>query len=145
MSEPQFTGPLAQIMRPLWSEPHPDPWPADIDAEIKLKTAVPMCMNCLSPKDAYVRFCGNCGHPSGDYAALDPYQQLFLVGDVLRKGVIGPPDKHVGVHLFLIIFSISQYSIFAPVYWFWMVRRACGKPICANYRIEFNPDEREEA
>jgi len=139
MSEPFFNGPLAQLVRSMSSEARPDPWPADV--EVKLKTAVPLCVNCLSPRSDYRRFCQNCGHPTGDFAALDPYQQLFLVGDVLRKGVIGPPDKRVGVQLFLIMSAIAQYSLFAPVYWFWMVRRALGKPICSNYRKEFTSDE----
>ena len=141
MSEQYFNGPLAQFVRSVWSETRPDPWPADVDVEVKLKTAVPLCVNCLSPRSDSRRFCRNCGHPTGDFAALDPYQQLFLVGDGFRKGVIGPPDKRVGVQTFLILFAIAQYSFFAPVYWFWMVRRAIGKPICSSYRKEFNADE----
>lgn len=140
MSEPHFNGPLAQLLRSVGSEFRPDPWPAEVDAEVKLKTAVPLCANCLFPRNGYPPFCQHCGHPTGDYAALDPYQQLFLVGDVLRKGVIGPQEKRVGVQLFLIVFSVAQYNVFAPVYWYWMARRAIGKPISSMYRKDFDLD-----
>jgi hypothetical protein len=71
---------------------------------------------------------------------MDPYLQIFLIGDTLRKGVLGPPERKTSAQLFLVAFSLSQYAVFAPLYWFWMIRRAQGKPICAERRrpIEFD-------
>jgi hypothetical protein len=30
----------------------------------------------------------------------------------------------------LVILTLGQYGLFAPLYWFWMIRKAKGKPIC---------------
>ncbi|HRJ47734.1 MAG TPA: hypothetical protein PKY38_10275 [Opitutaceae bacterium] len=69
-----------------------------------------------------------------------PYLQVFVAAEVLRKGVIGAPERKVGVNAFLAIYSIAQYSIFAPFYWFWMIRRASGKPICEEQRKPWGLD-----
>ncbi len=65
---------------------------------------------------------------------MNPYLQIFLIGDLLRKGVLGPPERRIGVQLFLVVYSFGNYAVFAPVYWYWMVRRAQGKPICVECR-----------
>lgn len=69
-----------------------------------------------------------------------PYLQIFPVGEVLRQGVMGPPERRIGVLVFLIVFSLTQYAVFAPLYWFWMFRRASGRPICYEQRRDI-PDE----
>jgi hypothetical protein len=69
-----------------------------------------------------------------------PYMQIFPVGDMLRSGVSGPPEPRWGVQVFLVLVSLTQYSIFAPVYWYWMFRREAGRPICAASRREI-PEE----
>jgi hypothetical protein len=71
-----------------------------------------------------------------------PYLQIFPVAEVLRRGVMGPPERRTGVQVFLIILSLTQYAMFAPVYWFWMARRASGRPICYEQRKDI-PDEVE--
>lgn len=48
--------------------------------------------------------------------------------------VMGPPERRLGVLAFLVLSSTTQYSIFAPVYWYWMIRRARGRPICQAFR-----------
>lgn len=141
MSEAHFNGPLAKLVRGLFVENYPDPWPAEIDAAVKDPAAVPLCCNCLYPQEANPWRCPHCGFPVGEYVALNPYLQLFLVGEVLRKGVIGPPERRVGVQVFLVVFSLGQYAVFAPIYWYWMVRRAQGKPICAERRREIKFEE----
>ena len=136
MSEPHFNGPLAKLVRGLFAEDYRDPWPAEIAAAVKDPAAVPLCYNCLYPQEETLWRCPHCGFPVGEYVPLNPYLQLFLVGEVLRKGVMGPPERRVGVQAFLVAFSFSQYAFFAPVYWFWMVRRALGKPISTENRTE---------
>ncbi|HVU36491.1 MAG TPA: hypothetical protein VHE61_23835 [Opitutaceae bacterium] len=54
---------------------------------------------------------------------------------------MGPPERRKGVPLFLIIYSTYQYALFAPLYWYWMLRRAQGKPICAERRTDLTLDD----
>ena len=75
-------------------------------------------------------FCPLCGYPTGDFVATMPYVTVFLDGELFRRGVIGTPEKRKGVLIFLVIYSTASYTIFAPIYWFWMIRKAQGKPIC---------------
>lgn len=119
----------------------PDPWSAEIDAAAKDSAAVPLCLNCLLPQAPHRWFCPQCGFPTGDYVPLMPYLQVFMVGEVLRRGVSGPPERRVGVQVFLMVYSVTEYAVFAPIYWFWMLRRAEGKPICTERR---EPSEIEE-
>ncbi len=72
-----------------------------------------------------------------------PYLENFVVGEVLRRGVMGPPERRRGVQLFLIIYSFTQYVIFAPLYWYWMLRRANGRPICTENRPTLQLEEPE--
>ena len=119
----------------------PDPWPQEVDVAVKAREAVPVCVNCLHPQEGHRWFCPNCAYPSGDYVTLMPYLQVFAVGEVLRRGVIGPPEKGFGRKMFLVIYSASEYAVFAPVYWFWMWRKARGKPICRAQKTELNFEE----
>ncbi len=139
MSETHFNGPLAHLLRSLFTHATPDPWPAEVDVSVRATTAIPLCRDCLYPQEEQRSFCPHCGTPIGELVPLDPYLQIFLIGDTLRKGVLGPPERRTGAQLFLIAFSLIQYAVLAPVYWFWMVRRAQGKPICIERRrpIEF--------
>ena len=143
MDQPYFNGPLAQIARKALSrESHPDPWTAEIDAAIKDPAAVPLCVNCLFPQEPHRWFCPHCAFPTGDYVPLMPYLYIFPSAEILRRGVMGPPERRVGVQLFLIVFAFSQYSVFAPIYWFWMYRRSTGRPICQEQRKDI-PDQPE--
>lgn len=73
-----------------------------------------------------------------------PYLQNFAVGEFFRRGVMGPPEPRLGIQVFLTIYSMSQYSIFAPVYWYWMMCRSLGKPIATEHRPELVPNEDPE-
>lgn len=143
MNEPLFNGPLAQLLRAAIPPGRPDPWPAEIDREIRQPTARPLCINCLCPQDGHRWFCPHCGYPSGDQVMFMPYLQVFCMGEALRQGVLGPPDRRVGVHLFLFVYSLSQYAMFAPVYWFWMLRKWQGHPICEEQRrpVQVMPED----
>jgi hypothetical protein len=70
-----------------------------------------------------------------------PYLYVFVLGESMRRGVMGPPEKGVARAVFLILFSACQYAIFAPIYWFWMERKARGRPICEDKRPKFEIDE----
>lgn len=63
-----------------------------------------------------------------------PYLQNFALGEVLRRGVMGAPERRRGVQVFLVVYSLCEYTVFAPVYWYWMHRRARGRPIVTEQR-----------
>lgn len=89
----------------------------------------PLCLNCAAPQGGHRWFCPKCGFPGGEYVVLMPYLQIFTVGEVLRRGVTGPPEKGFAIKAGLVVYSLTQYAVFAPLYWFWMARKARGKPI----------------
>ena len=130
----RYEGPLARLIRDLWSHVPPDPWPQEIDAAVRLPEAVPLCIDCLYPQEAHRWFCPHCGEPTGDQVALMPYLQVFVMGELFRNGVMGPPERRKGVVFFLFVYSAAQYGLFAPLYWFWMLRKAQGEPICHELR-----------
>jgi hypothetical protein len=140
MPDSHFNGPLAHLVRSLACRSHPDPWPAEVEAEVRSREARPLCLNCLFPQERQRSFCPHCGVTTHEFAVVMPYMQIFPVGDMLRSGVSGPPEPRWGVQVFLVLVSLTQYSIFAPVYWYWMFRRAAGRPICAASRHEI-PEE----
>jgi hypothetical protein len=131
-----FDGPLARLVRACFPKPLPDPWPKEVDDEVRSLDAVPVCIDCLYPQVDHRWFCPHCGRPNGEYVTVMPFLQLFAVGEFFRKGVIGPPEKRKGVVFFLVLYSLCEYNIFAPLYWFWLIRRGIGKPICQERRID---------
>jgi len=133
---------LIRKLQEVASNVSPDPWPQEIDHEVKTPEAVPLCVDCLYPQDEDRWFCPHCGFPTGNYVTTMHYLHIFAMGEVLRRGVIGPPEKGPGRKMFFAIYSLSEYGPFAPIYWFWMVRKACGKPICQAHRKELEFEER---
>ena len=140
MSTPQFNGPLANVMRSLQRGilrfGKPDPWSAEIDTAVRKPDAVPLCVNCLHPQEGHFWFCPHCGCPTGPYVATMPYLNIFLDGEIFRRGVMGPPEKRKSVLFFQAFYAAANYSFFVPIYWFWMIRRAQGRPICEEKRRE---------
>ncbi|ACB76884.1 hypothetical protein [Opitutus terrae] len=139
MNEPLFNGPLAQMLRRAFRDT-PNPWPDEIEKAVRAPEAVPLCLNCLAPQTRDGWFCPHCAFPTGDYVAVNPFSQIFVLGELFRRGVTGAPEKRVGVHLFLLVCSVTQYAAFAPVYWFWLWRRQLGRPICEPRREPFVVD-----
>jgi hypothetical protein len=92
----------------------------------------------LFPQGPHRWFCPLCGYPTGDWVPMMPYLQGFVMGEFFRQGVTGPPEKRTGVQLSLFLFSLVEYGIFAPFYWYWMARRSVGKPIRDEPRIEID-------
>jgi hypothetical protein len=140
-----FDGPLARLVR-RWCRQWfpaapPDPWPEQVDEDARSPDAVPLCIDCLRPQTGLGWFCPHCGHATGEFVTLMPYLQIFAAGEVFRKGVIGPPEKRKGVLVFLFLYSFGEYSVFAPLYWFWMIRRAMGQPICEERRKDLTLEE----
>ncbi len=138
MSTPRFNGPLARLLLPV-SGSTPDPWPAEIDAAAKQRDAIPLCLACLCPQETPRWLCPHCAFPAGNYSATMPFITVFVEGELFRRGVSGPPERNIGQTLFLILYSIASYNLFAPIYWFWLFRKATGKPISEGYRREYIP------
>ena len=129
------------LIRRFRASAPPDPWSSEIDQAVKARDAIPVCSNCLYPQAGHRWFCPHCAFPTGDYVTSMPYLQIFAIGEVLRRGVIGLPERGFARKAFFVIFSASEYLAFAPIYWFWMVRKAHGKPICQARRDELKFEE----
>ena len=132
---------LIYKIREIAGQTSPDPRPQEIDRAVKASDAVPLCMECLYPQDERRWFCPYCGFPAGEYVTTMHYLYIFAIGEVLRRGVIGPPERSLGRKMFFVLCSVWQYSLFAPIYWFWMARKAYGKPVCQAQRKELQFEE----
>ena len=111
-----------------------DPCPSEVDLAVRTEDAVPVCVSCLFPQEERSWFCPNCAYPAGEYVTLMPFLQNFAIGELFRRGVVGPPENGIGRKAFFFVASIGEYNVFAPLYWFWMIRKAKGKPICGAPR-----------
>lgn len=139
MPDSHFNGPLAHLLRAAIRSSPPDPWPEEVDAEVRGREAVPLCTSCLCPQNAAHWFCPHCGFPSGSYTVTMPYMNALIDGEFFRRGVSGPPEPGAGRQLFLALYSAAAYNIFAPVYWFWLYRKAQGRPLMPSCRREYDP------
>jgi hypothetical protein len=112
-----------------WSQapPVPDPWDAEAVADRADAEAVPLCHRCLQPHADGLDFCPGCGAPVGQYTNWLPFPYLFSVGHALRVGSSGTFRRSKFTFAGFLIFSLFEYAIFAPVYWFIFLRRL-GKP-----------------
>ena len=127
-------GPLARSPAP---RERPDPWPAELDAAVDQPGATALCTSCLSPQEGHHWFCPDCGFPCGSQAAVMPFVSVFFDGELFRRGVSGRPEPGLGRTLFLVVYSAASHQIFAPVYWYWMFRKAAGRPICDQGRKDY--------
>jgi len=109
----------------------PDPWSPEDDAAAKDPAASKLCLRCLHPQTRTAQgwFCPNCGEPDCDNI-YKPYLYISSIGALARRGVMGKSEKGFFKNLFLVLFSSLQYLFFAPIYWYWMICKAVGKPIC---------------
>jgi hypothetical protein len=127
-------------IREVASDVSPDPWSREVDLAVRAKDAIPVCMDCLYPQEERLWFCPHCGFPAGECNNVMPYLQIFSLGELLRRGVVGSPEKGLTLKLGFVLYSF-EYGLFAPIYWFWMERKACGKPICQAQRKELQFEE----
>ena len=109
----------------LWvrdSETTADPWDADTQTALNAPDAVAVCHHCLSPQPYHVRFCAECGSSIGPYNNLLPYVYIFSMGEGFRAGTSGTYRVSPLTVCGFLLGSTSQYSIFAPIYWFFLAR-----------------------
>jgi hypothetical protein len=112
------------LIRWLFKEPtQPDPWGAEINAELAAEEATPLCHRCLFPHDQQTNFCPECGAPVGTYTNLLPYPYLFSIGHALRLGTEGKFRHSPLTVAGFLLFGFAEYSLFAPVYWFVFLKK----------------------
>jgi hypothetical protein len=100
----------------------PDPWEAEVEQGLQRPDAQPVCHRCFSPQPLGQWFCEHCGSAVGPYNNLMPYVNAFSEGEVFRNGVT---DRMRASPLTLagyLLASLHSYVIFAPVYWFFLLR-----------------------
>jgi hypothetical protein len=100
----------------------PDPWDKSIAVEIGKEDATPLCHRCLTAHDSSTDFCPACGAAVGRYTNWLPYPQLFSIGHALRIGSSGEFRRSPLIVFGFFLFSLAEYSLFAPVYWILMLR-----------------------
>jgi hypothetical protein len=100
----------------------PDPWGQEIAEALESPDATPVCPHCQCPEMANRWFCPECGHAVGDYNNVSPYLYLFSLGEVLRAGTSGRFRKSWLTVTGFIILSLTEYVVFAPIYWFFLFR-----------------------
>lgn len=100
----------------------PDPWDALIAKDWDSATATEVCHRCSEPHPAGQAFCKNCGTAIGTYNNCMPYVYIFSEGEVLRTGVAGKFQVNALTVSGFIIYSLSCYLIFAPFYWYLLLR-----------------------
>lgn len=115
-----------------------DPWPDEIDREVRSSEARPVCTNCLFPHAGHHWICPHCGFPGGEYLTVMPYLQVFPLGEFFLRGVTGAPERNAPKTIMFVIVALLNYNIFAVIYWYWMVRRAVGVPIREERRPELH-------
>ena len=112
---------LVKFVRWLLSGPpdlHPDPWDAQVTAELSETTSAPLCHRCLMPNDPLSNFCSDCGAPVGMFTNWLPYPYLLSIGHTLRIGTSGSFKRSPLTIAGFFLFTLAEYSILAPVYWF---------------------------
>jgi hypothetical protein len=95
----------------------PDPWDAGIDRQLEASEAVEICHRCFAGQPPNAWFCEHCGSAVGPYNNLMPYLNVFSEGEVLRNGSADRLRTNPFVIAGYVLFSLSVYAIFAPVFW----------------------------
>lgn len=109
---------VVRLIRWVQSGPvGPDPWSAEVAAEVEAENAVPLCQHCLAPHADGVDFCPVCGGPVGVYTNMMPYTYLFAVGYTLRLGTSGRFKRSPLMILGFMLLSMGVSLVLAPFYW----------------------------
>jgi hypothetical protein len=99
-----------------------------VAAEIAGEDSTPVCHRCLTPHSAEVYFCPECGAPVGTYTNWLPFPYLFSIGHTLRIGTEGTFKRSPLVIAGFFLFSLAEYTVFAPVYWVQFLKHVRSPP-----------------
>ena len=114
---------VARLRAFLQKPPYDEPWPKEIDDAVRSRDAAMICHHCLTPQTCRAWFCPECGAVVGPYNNSMHYLQIFSLGEVLRSGV-GPEARFTKLTVIgYVVLGLEQYSIFAPFYFFRIIRR----------------------
>jgi hypothetical protein len=103
-------------------KPGPNPWDEQTEASLHQPDATPLCRRCLEPYDESARYCPHCGLPVDSMVPLSPFHQIFAIGDVLLTGTQRTfPINWLTITGYVLLSTI-QYLVFAPFYWFFLLR-----------------------
>ena len=64
----------------------PDPWDAEVSAQLAEGNCTPLCHHCLAAHEPSANFCPERGAAVGDCTNLLPFPYLFSIGHALRIG-----------------------------------------------------------
>lgn len=106
----------------------PDPWDEALNTAMTEAEAVPLCHRCLCAHSNGADFCPECGAAVGQYTNWLPFPQLFSIGHELRIGTSGEFRRTPLVVAGFILFSLAEYTLFAPIYWIAFLRRIFRNP-----------------
>lgn len=107
----------------------PDPWDAQTAAALADDSARPLCHRCLTENDSNADFCGNCGATIGQYTNWMPYPYIFSLGHTLRIGTAGEFRQSRWLVFGFMLLAAAEYVVFAPVYWFLLLRNLHRKRV----------------
>ena len=111
------------LRRWLFSGPRqPDPWSEQIAGELESPESASVCHRCLTEQAPCAHFCPKCGVAVGDYNNCLPFEQIFSEGEVLRNGTSMKVRPSFVVVAGYLVLTLTAYSIFAPVYWYFFIR-----------------------
>lgn len=100
----------------------PNPWDDKVEQSIHEPDATPICRRCLEPHEESARYCAHCGLPVDALVPLSPFHQVFAIGDVLLTGTQRKFPVNWLTITGYILLSMAQYLVFAPFYWFFLLR-----------------------
>jgi hypothetical protein len=100
----------------------PDPWDAEVERQLAESEALEVCPHCLTPQPPNAWFCGHCGSAVGPYNNMMPYLNVFSEGEVFRNGASDCLRKKPLIIAGYLLFSLSAYVVFAPVFWFFLFK-----------------------
>lgn len=118
-------GTIAVIRLILWVRRLPvsaDPWDQKTAETLTAAETSGVCHKCSQPHSDNQPFCEHCGAAVGDYNNVLPYVYIFSQGEVLRTGATGTFRVNAMTIGGYLIYSLSCYLIFAPIYWYLLFR-----------------------
>lgn len=107
----------------------PDPWPEEMDREVRTREAFPVCHRCFLPLEYEKNrwFCSDCGAAVGPYNNILPFIRIFSLGEVMRSGV-GPEAPLTTFTICgYILVSYTQFWLVFPFYVFRLCRNILRK------------------
>lgn len=125
----RFNGPLYHFLRSLWDVDEPNPYGTVEFIEKGEGPEIALCLNCLAPECGHQWICAECGWPSSFYGSQMPFIDVYCMGALFRSGVDGSVELTKFRIIGLIVYSIANYHIFAPLYWYWVFQARKGNPI----------------